>query len=346
LDRLRPPLTIGKQLNLARLVRTRMGDAVLERMVAPLTFGRFGVAPERVDVSIAAPGLGPALTRTGSLGGAVADVLVDRRPSSYESLEGGLGAIVDALIDRLEALGATLHAGVRVDSISRDADGRWLAGLDAEADAPAVAPADALFVATDDVSARALLAPHLSAAIDGAMTDAAPRREIVTLVLDAPALDAAPRGVEVYAVPGALRASGLVHQTARWEWLARAAGKARHVVSVAFDAQDGAAATDGLAPADVVTLGRAAASALLGVDIDEESVRAVHHRSFALSAPESAFGVRERSNAVRAAVRAHAGLASVGAWLSGSGLERVVTDARDEAERVRRTALFGASKGN
>src|SRR5690606_16359369 len=104
--------------------------------------------------------------------------------------------------------------------------------------------------------------PHLPAAIDETMTDAAPRREIVTLVVDDPALRAAPRGVEVYAVPGALRASGLVHQTARWQWLAEAGGS-RHVLSVAFDASDGgAAATDGLAPADVAELGRAAASAL------------------------------------------------------------------------------------
>nr|BFF09854.1 hypothetical protein GCM10025699_11570 [Microbacterium flavescens] len=68
LDRLRPPLTIGKERNLDRLVRTRMGDAVVDRMVAPLSVGRFGLAPSHVDVAAAAPGLSSALTRTGSLG--------------------------------------------------------------------------------------------------------------------------------------------------------------------------------------------------------------------------------------------------------------------------------------
>ena len=33
-----------------------------------------------------------------------------------------------------------------------------------------------------------------------------------------------------------------------------------------------------------------------------------------------------------------------GASLLGSGLERVVADAREEAERVRRAALFGAPR--
>ncbi|WP_442922376.1 protoporphyrinogen/coproporphyrinogen oxidase [Microbacterium sp. Root166] len=346
LDRLRPPLTIGKERNLAKLVRTRMGDAVLERMVAPLTAGRFGIRPEHVDVTIAAPGLGAALTRTGSLGGAVADVLVDRRKASYQSLEGGLGRIVDALVERLGSLGATLHTGVRVDSIAPDEKGRWVVGHEAHADVVPLAPADALFVATDDVTARGLLSPHLPAALDESMTDAAPRRDIVTLVVDEPALDAS-AGVEVYAVPGALRASGLVHQTARWEWLATAAGTSRHVLSVAFDAQRGAAAaTDGLAPADIAALGRAEASALLGVALGEQSIRAVHHGSFVLAAPDSAFGLRERTDAVRDAVRARPGLAALGAWLSGSGLERVVADAREQAESVRRAALFGASRSN
>jgi oxygen-dependent protoporphyrinogen oxidase len=344
LDRLRPPLTIGKERNLGKLVRTRMGEAVLERMVAPLSVGRFGLRPEQVDVSIAAPGLGTALTRTGSLGGAVADVLVDQPAPAYQGLEGGLGRIVDALVERLGSLGATLHTGARAGSISRNQQGRWL--VDVEADDVVIAPADALFIATDDVTARTLLTPHLDAAIEQTMTDAAPRREIVTLVVDDPALRAAPRGAEVYAVPGALRASGLVHQSARWQWLAEAGGS-RHVLSVAFDAPGGAAAaTDALAPADVAELGRAEASALLGVAIEEASIRAVHHSSFALAAPESALGLRERSDAVRVAVRARPGLAAIGAWLSGSGLERVVADAREEAERVRRTALFGASHPN
>ncbi|WP_240642129.1 protoporphyrinogen/coproporphyrinogen oxidase [Microbacterium sulfonylureivorans] len=344
LDRLRPPLTIGKERNLGRLVRTRMGDAVLDRIVAPLAFGRFGIGPGHVDVSVAAPGLGSALTRTGSLGGAVADLLVDRPTgAAVESLEGGMPRLVDALVQRLGELGADLVTDARASALERDGD-RWAVTLDPTGDGASreVLPADVVFVATDQAAARTLLSPLVADAVAEA-TDAAPTREVVTLVVDAPALDVAPRGAEVYAVPGALRASGLVHQTARWEWLARAAGPGRHVLSVAFDGADGALPTTGLGDAEIAAMARAEASALLGVEIPADAVRGVHRSVFTLARPPSAWGHAEATAAARAAVAAERGLAAVGAWLSGSGLARLVPDAQDEAERVRRGVLWGAS---
>ena len=346
LDRLRPPLTIGKQRNLATLVRSRMGDAVLDRIVAPLSVGRFGIAPADVDVIVAAPGLGSALTRTGSLGGAVADLRVGAPAgASVESLEGGMPRLVEALRDRLETLGAQVVVDARVSAIVRDDEGRWAIETEPPqpgAERPELDAADIVFVATDQQAAERLLTPHVGAKLE-ARTDAEITREIVTLVVDQPALDGAPRGAEVYAVPGSLRASGLVHQTARWEWLARAAGRGRHVVSVAFDGPAGVLPTSGLDDADVTTMARAEASALLGVEIRADAVRGVRRSRFALARPASALGHAETTAAARTAIATVPGLAAVGAWLAGSGLARVVADARDEAERVRRTVLWGSS---
>ncbi len=340
LDRLRPPLTIGKELNLARLVRTRMGDAVLDRLVAPLSAGRFGIVPDRVDVSAAAPGLSSALTRTGSLGGAVADLLVDRDGPAVESLDGGLAPLVDALAARLGDLGAELVTGARVDAVEPTADGWSVRAGDEE-----LAAADVVVVATGPADAARLLGPHAGAGV-AEMTDAAAWREIVTLVVDAPALDAAPRGAQVYAVPGSGRASGLVHQTARWEWLAQAAGPGRHVLQVAFDRPAGDPVEPGRDDADLVAIARDEASALLGVALDDTAMRGWHRRGFALPLPASALGHDGHATAVRAAVGAVPGLAVVGAWLAGSGLAAVVAAARAEAERVRRTALWGASQAD
>ncbi|KRB36773.1 protoporphyrinogen/coproporphyrinogen oxidase [Microbacterium sp. Root180] len=351
LDRLRPPLTIGKELNLGRLVRSRMGDAVLERMVAPLSLGRFGVSPYRVDVSAAAPGLSSALTRTGSLGGAVADLLVGREGGGVESLDGGLAPLVDALVARLAELGAVVSTGVRVTGIERDDTG-WRA-LDGH---EVVAAADILVIATGPQDAAALLAPHAGTAVT-VMTDASPRRDVVTLVVDAPALNASPRGGQVYPVPGPIRTSGVVHATARWSWLAQAAGPGRHVLNVAFDRpsapvesrwreldDDGTAAAslppDGAALAEIA---RAEASALLGVPLGADAVRGWHRAGFDLPRPASARGHDDHATAVRTSVAKLPGLAAVGAWLSGSGLAQVVADARDEAERVRRAALWASS---
>ncbi len=71
LDRLKPLLTIGKTRELGRLVRSRMGGAVLERLVEPQVFERYGVGADEVDVAIAAPGLNEAVSRAGALGAGV-----------------------------------------------------------------------------------------------------------------------------------------------------------------------------------------------------------------------------------------------------------------------------------
>ena len=106
LDRLRPVLTIGKTHALGALVRSRLGDAVLERLVEPLVRERFGTAPDEVDVAIAAPGLNEALTLAGSLSGAA--LAYSERDVARETRvapRGGWPALRSALRERLTLYG-------------------------------------------------------------------------------------------------------------------------------------------------------------------------------------------------------------------------------------------------
>jgi len=66
-DRLRPLLAIGEEFNLARLVRSRLGSATLEKLVRPAAREELGCAPEDVDLRDVAPGLVQAMSRVGSL---------------------------------------------------------------------------------------------------------------------------------------------------------------------------------------------------------------------------------------------------------------------------------------
>ncbi|MEZ5214366.1 MAG: FAD-dependent oxidoreductase [Microbacterium sp.] len=187
LDRLRPPLTIGHERSLGRLVRQRMGDRVAGRLVAPVTWGLYGVDPDDVDVEAAAPGLSTALTRTGSLAGAVFDLLPPEGHAAAHraTLRGGFGALATALAERLLDLGADLRVGHPVTSIAPGPDGTWTvraspveSAMDAEATAapdaapfpdPAARPAadsgaaaltldaDVVIVATGAAAATALL---------------------------------------------------------------------------------------------------------------------------------------------------------------------------------------------
>src|SRR5690606_30249852 len=97
-DRMRPLLTIGQERSLGRLVRTRMGDLVHDRLVAPVTAGVYSANPDDIDVDIAAPGLNAEMSASGSLSGGVANLLGRRAEraagkapgSAVEGLAGGM----------------------------------------------------------------------------------------------------------------------------------------------------------------------------------------------------------------------------------------------------------------
>ncbi|WP_136024098.1 protoporphyrinogen/coproporphyrinogen oxidase [Microbacterium sp. K27] len=141
LDRVRPPLTIGHQLSLGKLVASRMGAKVRDRLVAPVTTGVYSASPDDVDIDVAAPGLNAALTRVGSLSGAVQTLRDEaaakashaasgakspaaKTPSTtpgaaVEGLSGGMSTLVDALAADLVRLDADVRTGVRVRRVRK-----------------------------------------------------------------------------------------------------------------------------------------------------------------------------------------------------------------------------------
>lgn len=376
LDRLRPPLTIGHERSLGKLVRSRMGARVLDWLVAPIATGVHSAHPDDIDTEAAAPGLSAALTNTGSLSGGVAVLLAEREEqaraagadgvaktpgAAVQGLDGGMATLVDALVARLGVLGAEVRTGTPVERLVRDGEAWTVIAAAApdddaapDADAPVDAPADAslddsriddaerydaVIVAVPEEEARRLLAPHAEA-LDAIPAGAAPRIEIVSLVLEAPALDAAPRGSGVLTVPGSHRAKALTHSTAKWPWLAAAAG-ARHVVRVSFGTQGEDPATAVLDDDATARLALEEASALLGVPLDEQMLRGAHRSRFTQSQPQTSIGAAERRTAAGRAVQSVAGLGATGAWLAGTGLAQVVPHARAEADRIRHALLWG-----
>ena len=347
-DRVRPPMTIGHAHSLGALVRSRMGARVLDRLVAPVTSGVYSATPDDIDPDIAAPGLNTALTRTGSLGGAVAELSEKRSTApggAVKGLRGGMGALVRALAADIEARGGEMMLGTTVTGIERahaDADHAWRVVLATVADdgEPVALDADAVIVATEERPARALLAPVVGSALAAEPPVAGPVVSIATLVVEAPELDAAPRGTGVLTVPGSHRAKALTHASAKWAWVAEAVGAGAHVVRVSFGSVDAPPATDALGSEDQIALACEEASALLGVSLDAERVRGARVERFQQSQPAATKGHRQQTAAARSAIRSVAEIGAVGAWLSGTGLAQVVPDAIEEADRVRRALLF------
>jgi oxygen-dependent protoporphyrinogen oxidase len=340
LDRLRPPLTIGQERSLGRLVRTRMGDLVLDRLVAPLSLGGFSIHPDDVDVELVAPGLNAALTRTGSLAGAVMQLRADRGPKSagdgLEGIDGGMSRLIDALHDRLRTLGAEVRLNSPVDALERRDDGRWTV-LSAAADAGEVDTADVVILAAGADEAHRLLAAVVPALERTPVT----ALEVVTLVVDSAALTDAPARTAVYPVPGTAVAASVTDSTARWPWMRQAAQLRTRVLKVTFGGPGIPPATAALDGGEAAALALAEAAALLDVSLEAAQLRGSHRARWSQPPPVSALGRADAADAARSAIHAIPGLAVVGAWVAGTGLAQVVPDAIAEAERIRRHALWG-----
>lgn len=447
LDRVMPVLKIGQERNLGALVRKRMGRKVLERLVAPVATGVYSAEPDQLDVAVVAPGLNQAITRAGSLSGAVAELRsASRAGSAVGGLAGGMRTLVDALEADVRARGAQIRTGVRVvalepadtveivdpepDQTSAEVPEQAQRGPDGESNvpvapgeaseeapehaqdeparvpdapsgtvddaravqdgAPAAGPgapgtaalgeasgspgtadagpsgageshrgarwrlrlgdgesledgetvdADAVIIAAPGPAALALLrgVGEATAALAELDWPAASSVELGTLVVDVPELGAHPRGTGMLVSEDAegVTAKALTHATAKWAWLAEAAGPDRHVIRLSYGRAGTTSATSGLDDAAFRELVRRDASELLGIPIAESRIAGFARTRWTNALPFAAVGQRERIRSVREAVAGVDGLEVTGAWLTGTGLASVVPAAREAARAVR-----------
>ncbi|WP_229872254.1 protoporphyrinogen/coproporphyrinogen oxidase [Promicromonospora soli] len=158
---------------------------------------------------------------------------------------------------------------------------------------------------------------------------------LVTLLLEAPELDAAPRGSGMLVAPGMtpgdVRAKALTHATAKWPWLARrvhdAVGPGWHIVRLSYGRIG--------EPTPDPTAEEAArdASALLGVDLTGRVRDSLHQRwDGALPPPTPAY--RAAIKRFELAVLTEPGLDVTGGWIAGTGLAAIVGHAQATAERL------------
>nr|WP_161884883.1 FAD-dependent oxidoreductase [Marisediminicola antarctica] len=282
LDALMSGFVGSRERSLGAVVRKRMGRAVLDRLVTPVAGAIHSAHPNDLDVDVVAPRLRTAMLSEGSLAKAVL-TLREAAPagSAVQGLSGGLFQLIDAL--------------------ARELDGRAeiiLSAPVAEADAGGASLADGRRLTAD----RVVVAAELGAQTGTPIT-------LATLVLRAPALDAAPRGTGVLVAAGAagVGAKALTHATAKWAWLEDRAEGA-HVVRLSYEGMP--------AGRDLREQARADAARLLGVDIAAEAVLAYDRIDWT--------GPGEAEEASEGVVR-------VGERVSGAGLAAVVGQARQAA---------------
>ncbi len=234
LDAVLPARAGAAERTLGALVRRRMGDAVLERLVAPIVTGIHSRHPDDLDVDVVAPGLRAALLREGSLAAAVRTLRAGAPAgSAVAGIRGGIYELVLGLARDAEVRGVRIRLGARVSSVEEHAV--TVAGERIEAD-------------------RVVLATPLDAPADTTIT-------LATLVVDQQALDIAPRGTGLLVAAGAdgVSAKALTHSTAKWSWLAAGIPAHRHVIRLSY----------GTPPDDLRSSALSDAEALLGVGLPE-----------------------------------------------------------------------------
>lgn len=312
LDRVKPVLTIGKVHSLGELVRSRMGQAVVTKLVDPFVRERFGLTPDDVEVAAALPGLNEALTRAGSLsGGVLANSDRDVARETGVVPETGWPAAFEELRHRLELYEAQ-HASAPVSAFVSGADDTWRIE---EADGTVV-EARAIVTGVDAVSARgALLAAHEP------LRELLPRRWRVQADV---AVAAAPAEVGEHAALTAVELADGEHWAIRIERDAEGAHRAR-LSGPVFESE---ADRDALAKLD-----RVAAEVLAALGLTQQGAVEAQLRL----APYSSTELREAAEARLASAREAAPtLLPVGEALHGGSLATAVADARTQAVLLRR----------
>ncbi|WP_430591919.1 protoporphyrinogen oxidase [Humidisolicoccus flavus] len=335
-DRLIPIVKLGRETSLGDLVRRRMGQRTLDRLVSPVAGGVYSASAHDLDVDAISPGLNPALTRAGSLSGAAAQVRAssDQAGSAVQGLHGGMHRLTAALRRELERFLVELRLQERATGIAAEEEG-WRVETVAADGTKTRMHARSLVIATPGEQARDLLAqlPETASAL-GEQWGESPTIELVTLVVDAPALDAFPRGAGMLVAEDAGRkAKALTHATAKWEWL-REAAAGRHVVRVSFGRAGAPPATATLSDDEAIALAKSEAEIMLGVPLG--TVIGAKRVRYEQAQPAAQLGIAAQRARLLDAITPIETLEVVGAWVSGTGLASVIPQARAAAKRIRR----------
>ncbi|OLB64875.1 MAG: protoporphyrinogen oxidase [Actinobacteria bacterium 13_2_20CM_2_72_6] len=151
----RPLLAPGQDVAVGALVRARLGEAVLDRLVDPLLGGVYAGRGDDLSLATTMPALAAACRTSTTLTGAARAALAHRTAGGgpvFATIDGGMSRLVDAV---LAAADVELRLGAPVRSLARAGSGWRVGALDADAVVLAVParPAARLLSAVSPVAA-------------------------------------------------------------------------------------------------------------------------------------------------------------------------------------------------
>ncbi|RKN38344.1 protoporphyrinogen oxidase [Streptomyces hoynatensis] len=332
-----PPLQLGEDVAIGRLVADRMGHEVVDRLVEPLLGGVYAGDAYRISMRSAVPKLFEAAHEHDSLLAAVRSLqrAAPQRPPGepvFNGIEGGVGTLAEAVARDCRAKGAALETGVSVTGLRRTARG-WAAALD---DGRSLV-ADGVVLAVPAAAAARLLAAEAPAAAGELAAIEYASMAIVTLAFRRAELARLPRGSGflVPAVDGKV-IKAATFTSGKWDWAAGADPELFLLrTSVGRYGDEGPLGWEDaeLVRAALDDLGEAAG--LTAKPVDALVTRWVN------GLPQYPVGHAARVARVRSFLSGLPGLRLCGASYDGVGIPACVAGARQAASELLRTLPTG-----
>ncbi|WP_448627934.1 protoporphyrinogen oxidase [Geodermatophilus sp. URMC 64] len=315
-----PPVRLDGDVAVGGLLRERLGDEVVDRLVEPLLGGVYAGRADELSLVATMPALAAQLAETGSVLAAAAaarDAGARSRGDDdgpvFATVRDGIGALPAALV---AAARATVRLGTPAHALRRSTTGWELAV--GPAARPATLTADAVLVTAPAPKAARLLA--------GAVPDAEeplrgiPYASMAVVAMAFPAQEvAAGSGLLVPPVTGRL-VKGVTVSSAKWPHLAGDVLLVRASVGRFRDESELRRGDDDLTAAVVADV----ADLLQLARPEPVETRLVRWGG---GLPQYLVGHQARVDAVRAAVSEQPGLAIAGAAFRGVGVPACIRDA-------------------
>ena len=324
-----PGGALTQDVSVGDYVATRLGPAVVDRLVEPLLGGVYAGHARRLSMQATMPVLWARAIRGESLVSAPAappaSPPAQAAPQAprppFIGVAGGVGRLPDLVADEVARRGATLRTGAVVRELERTASG-WRLVLGSAA-APEVVEADAVLVCLPPAPAARLLAAHASVAARTLAGIETASSAVVTLAVHRSGTEELPgSGFLVPPVEGrTIKASTFSFR--KWAWtdalsddvvhLRASFGRAREEADLQRDDAD-------LVAVAVAELGEALGRPLPAL-VD------AHVQRWGGGLPQYAVGHVDRVAAIRADVARLPGVEVAGAVYDGVGIPAVIASA-------------------
>ncbi|MCV2488064.1 protoporphyrinogen oxidase [Geodermatophilus sp. YIM 151500] len=325
-----PPVSLDADVAVGALLRTRLGDEVVDRLVEPLLGGVYAGRADELSLRATMPALAAALPSSRSVLGAAATARAagargrgDADGPVFTTLRPGIGALPDALV---AAARADVRLRAPAHGLRRGGGGFELSV--GPAASPATLTADAVLMAAPAPKAARLLGEVAPAAVEPLRGIPYASSAVVAMAFPAQPVDAG-SGLLVPPVAGRL-VKGVTVSSAKWPHLASS-----DVLLVRASVGRFRGEAELQRPDDELTAAVVADVADL-LALPRPGPVATRLVRWGGALPQYLVGHLDRVDAVRAAVSAVPGLAIAGAAFRGVGVPACIADARHAVDALLR----------